>query len=107
MSLRGTPIDDDGFVAVDDIGNSDSPDDRLLCLTNDTNCCGNDQPGGVQGRWVFPDGTSVASNAGSTDVFSRDRGLSVVRLLRYNNPAERGRFRCELLGDTIHVNICE
>ena len=110
LSLRGTPIDDDGFVDVDDIGNRENPDNRLLCLTNDTNCCGNDQSGGAQGGWMFPNGTGVPSRNRQSDnphFFSRDRGPSVVRLLRFNNPLERGRFSCELLEDTIYVNICE
>ena len=111
MSLRGTPIDDDGFVNAGDI---DSNDDGLLCLTNATDCCtGALSPGtSSEGYWIFPSGTpvdsfSTNSNAGGTDFFFRNRGQSVVRLSRFNSPSERGRFRCELLGDTIYVNICE
>ena len=110
LSLRGTPIDEDGFVDVDDIGRSDNPDNRLLCLTNETNCCGNDQPGGAQGNWFFPNGTTISTlsnNIGSVHFFSRNRGQGVIRLHRYNNPSERGRFRCGVLGDTTYVNICE
>ena len=93
---------------VDDIGSSDNPDDRLLCLTNATDCCTGNQ-GTVSGAWFFPNGTvlpTVAGLDGGTG-FGRDRGQSVSRLYRQNNPTERGRFRCELLGDTIYVNICE
>ena len=106
MSLRGTPINNDSFVSAGDIG---AGNDALLCLTNNTNCC-------VQpmefGNWIFPNETLVDSftdNGGSVDndFFSRSRGESVVRLNRYNNPSERGLFRCVLLGDTIYVNICE
>ena len=109
MSLKGTPIDDDGFVTASDIGVSN---DGLLCLTDETNCCGNSEPGPVIGDWYFPNGTRVDdfnNNGGSinNDFFSRNRGPSVVRLHRFNSPSERGRFRCELLGDTIYVNICE
>ena len=113
LSLRGTPIDDNGFVNVHHIGNS-NPDDRLLCLTNDTNCCSSTQTGGAAlGGWNFPNGTAVGGRPGNDIVinngnfFSRDRGQNVVRLLRHKNPSERGHFSCVLLGDTIYVNICE
>ena len=106
LSLRGTPIDDDGFVNAGDIGNNN---DALLCLTNATDCCAGSNR---MGDWYFPNGTVVGSfsdNGGNinNDFFSRNRDTSVVRLNRYNNPSERGRFSCELLGDTIYVNICE
>ena len=108
MSLRGTPIDDDGFVNVSDIGNNNDVD-ALLCLTNATNCCAGSNR---MGEWHLPNGTVVGSfgdNGGNinNDFFSKNRGQSVVRLNRYNNPSERGRFSCELLGDTIYFNICE
>ena len=109
LSLRGTPIDNDSFVDVDDIGNRDNPDNRLLCHTNETNCCGGSDPGSATGIWRFHDGTAppTAAALGSGTGFGRDRGTSVVRLVRQGNPSERGRFRCELLGNTTYVNICE
>ena len=108
MSLRGTPINNDGFVDANDTG-SDNDVNALLCLTNATDCCGGDNR---TGDWFFSNGSIVGSFTDngrnvSNDFFSRNRGQSVVRLNRYNNPSERGRFRCELLGDTIYVNICE
>ena len=111
MSLRGTPIDGDGFVNAGDIGLNDV---GLFCHTNATNCCtGAQSPGGVaEGEWKFPNGTLVDSNtiniqAGGINYFFRNRGPSVVRLNRRGSPSERGRFSCELLGDTIYINICE
>ena len=103
MSLKETPIDNDSFVDVDDIGEGDT---ALLCHTNDTDCCTNAQTGTdvALGKWFFPGGTNVPSSGSN---FFRNRGQSVVRLNRRNNPSERGRFICELLGDTIYVNICE
>ena len=106
MSLRGTPIDDDGFVNASDIGASN---DGLLCLTNETNCCAGSNR---MGEWYFPNGTVVGTFTDNgdnifNDFFSRNRGQSVVRLSRFNSPSERGRFSCELQGDTIYVNICE
>ena len=110
LSLRGTPIDNDSFVDVDDIGNSDSPlDNRLLCLTNETDCCGN-ADGSPSGGWNFPDGSvvgGVPSGGTVVDVFTRNRGTSVVRLLRHGNPSERGRFRCDIRGAFIYTNICK
>ena len=112
LSLRGTPIDGDGFVNVDDIGNNDNADnaiaDGLLCLTTATDCCSGNQ-GRATGNWFFPNGTALPTivNVRSGTGFGRDRALSAVRLFRFNNPSERGRFRCDLLGDTIYVNICE
>ena len=93
---------------VDDIGSSgiSGPDNRLLCLTNDTDCCTGAQ-GTVSGAWFFPNGTSLPTAAalGGGTGFGRDRGQSVVRLHRFNSPPERGRFSCILLRDTIYVNI--
>ena len=110
LSLRGTPIDNDGFVDVGEIKRNNDVD-ALLCLTNATDCCRHQGARGTA-NWIFPNGTIVDSfsdNGGSihNDFFSRNRDQSVVRLNRYNNPSERGRFCCELLGSTIYVNICE
>ena len=106
LSIQGTAIDNDSFVDLDDIGSSEGF--RLLCLTNDTNCCSGAQ-GMVSGAWFFPDGTALPTvpSLGINTGFARDRAQSVVRLYRINTPPERGRFRCDLLGDTIYVNICE
>ena len=92
---------------VDDIGNSDAT--ALLCHTNDTNCCGHGDPGPNVGVWLFPNGTAppTVSALSSGTGFSRDRGTMVVRLRRQNNPPERGRFSCDLLGSTVYANICE
>ena len=109
MSLRGTPINNDSFVSPSDLGGLAMDNDSLLCLTNATDCCGGDNR---TGDWFFPNGTLVGSftdNGGdiSKDFFARNRDQSVVRLYRRNGPSERGRFRCELLNNTIYVNICE
>lgn len=116
LSLRGTPIDNDGFVDVDDIGTNHNHD-ALLCLTSNTYCCGPSDPGPTVGDWYFPSGARVESvsnnlNSGRTDFYFRNRGQSVVRLNRNNHPSEKGRFRCNLIdidGDSldIYVNICE
>ena len=113
LSLRGMPINGDGFVDVEDIGEDDTPDNHLLCLTNDTNCCGDSDPGGAKGNWFFPDRTSLRapiasfSDSNGSNFFYTKRGTRVIRLQRHNNPSERGRFRCVLYGSTIYANICE
>ena len=96
-------------MIASDVGNNN--DNALLCRTNETDCCGGENR---TGEWYLPNGTVVGSfgdNGGNikNDFFSRNRGQSVVRLNQYNSPSERGRFSCELLGDTIYVNIisCE
>ena len=114
MSLRSTPIDDDGFVDINDIGTNVDIDgnNALLCLTNNTNCCrraDGTATAGI-GEWHFPTergNVGIQGEPGRTDFYYRSRGRSVVRLNREGNPSERGRFRCELLGSTIHANICE
>ena len=111
LSLKGTPIDDDGFVDATDI---EGGNNALLCHTNATDCCtGALSPGGVaEGDWKFPSGTAVGSfstnnNAGGTNFFFRNRDQSVVRLNRQDSPSERGRFHCSLRNSLIYVNICE
>ena len=115
MSLRGTAIDNDSFVSVNDIGGNDP--EALLCHTNNTNCCGAAQ--GLHGDWYFPGGIRVGSltenNAASrfNNIFIRSRDLGVVHLRRYGSPLKSlGRFYCEVINannvnQTIYVNICE
>ena len=100
------PLDNDSIVNVGSIGSGQGF--RVLCLTNATDCC-SDAQGNATGTWRFPNGTNLpffADVRGVTN-FSRSRGQSVVHLHRFLGPPERGRFRCDLLGDTIYVNICE
>ena len=114
MSIRGTPIDDNGFVDVRDIDGFRN-DNGLLCLTNNTDCCGNSQ--GLNGDWYFPSGTRVGSfsdngGASGNNHFFRNRGQSVVRLNQRGQTSERGKFSCELINgdgvnETIVVNIRE
>ena len=56
LSLRGTPIDGDSFVDVDDIGThvdavSPAGNNALLCLTGNTACCAGEN---LNGDWYFP-----------------------------------------------------
>lgn len=121
LSLRGTPIPNNGYVDVNDIGAGGDTGindiEGLLCLTNKIDCCADGQVVGGEtlGHWIFPNGTIVGSrrsniDAGRTDYFYRNRFQSVVRLLRVGNPSERGRYRCEVpnaddVNQTVYVNI--
>ena len=115
------PNDIDGYVLVTDIGTDAN---GLYCSTDRSDCCrGSYAPDGVaQGHWYRPDGTQVGNFAQeiqfSSDptefenFFSRNRGTGIVRLNRYGNPPERGRFRCEVPNQdgvmvTMYVNIGE
>ena len=120
LSLRGTPIDGDGFVDVDDIGThvdavSPAGNNALLCLTGNTACCADNN---LNGDWYFPNGTrlgGIKENrvvGRTTNIFARSRDQREVRLSRFQRPSERGRFHCELIdingvNQTISVNICE
>ena len=119
LSLGGMTIPNDGEIVFSDIGRDGNIDGRsLLCHTDRSGCCrGADASDGVaQGHWYRPDGTQIGSytqeNNGTGNFFSRDRLTGVVRLNRFGNPPERGRFRCEVPNAagvivTVYVNIGE
>ena len=113
LSLRGAAIANDSYIDVDDIGGGN--EDALLCQTNKIDCChGNNA---AISNWYFPSGFRVESigyyiDMGHTSYFTRNRGNSVVRLLRSGAPTERGRFHCVVPNandemQTIYVNIGE
>ena len=117
LSLNGETIPNDGYVLASAIGTRSS---SLRCNTNRSGCCrASDASDRVaQGHWYLPDGTRVESfsqevaSDRTRNFFSRDRLTGVVRLHRYGDPSERGRFRCEVPsadGDmvTMYVNIGE
>ena len=117
LSLNGETIPNDGYVLVTDIGVGVS---GLYCNTDRSGCCrGSDAPDGVaQGHWYLSDGTQAGSytqeiaNDPTGNFFTRDRLTGVVRLNRYGNPPERGRFHCEVPNAagvmvTMYVNIGE
>ena len=93
---------------------------RDSCNTDRNDCCrGSDNPNGVaQGHWYDPQGNEVGSftveikeDLGQ-NFFARNRDHGIVRLYRFRNPSERGRFRCEIPNasgnnETLYVNIGE
>ena len=105
LSLSGTAIAYNSYVAVDDIGEGDA---ALLCHTDKTPCCG---PPNRAGEWYYPGGYYVGIQGGSSDEFYRNRGTQVVRLNRRQGTfTERGLFRCEVpdarnIVRFIYVNI--
>ena len=101
----------DSFVDIDDIPDvtvefnfSTATANGLMCITDLMECCNAGYQNLPQslGEWYYPNGSLVVFG-GEGSAFRRNRGQSVVRLLRMNNPTERGRFRCEL-PDNQHVN---
>lgn len=120
LSLRGTPLGNNSYVDVNDIGEGGiggaSDAEGLLCFTNKQDCCAVSQVGGdTLGQWFFPNGSMVESRSnniagGHTEYFFRNRFQSVVRLLRVGQPDERGLFRCEVpnafnINQTLYVNV--
>ena len=116
FSLRGTTYQNNSLVALEDIGVGDN---ALLCVTNNTACCGRPQvPGGdILGDWFYPNGTRVPNSLisigpiGSRYIryrqvtmweFYRNRGQSVVRLHRRRGGVP-GIYRC-VIPDTAGVN---
>ena len=117
LQLDGVRLPNNSLVDIDDI-----PDENivgsdtvaianaLMCMTDLVECCNaaqRDVPGSL-GEWYYPDGSLVKYRG----TFRRNRGRSVVRLWRNNNPMERGRFYCELpdaqtVNQTNYVNICK
>ena len=85
-------------MTLEDIGEGD---DALLCVTDQTACCGRAQSlgRGVLGDWYYPNGTGVANSfIVPPDLqweFYRNRGQSVVRLNRRRGGVA-GIYHCEI-----------
>ena len=117
LSLNGETIPSDGYVLASAIGIQSS---SLYCNTDRRDCCraSSASDGVARGHWYRPNGTQIGSLMQQSAIyptrkfFSRDRIRGAVRLNRFGNPSERGRFRCEApnaAGDnvTVYVNIGE
>ena len=109
LSLNGTAIANNGYVAVDDIGEGDAA--ALLCHTDKVDCCTDMMRQTRAGEWYFPNGTRVGTFGGFQDEFYRNRGTQVVRLNRRQGTfTERGLFRCEVpdsdnVTQSVYINI--
>ena len=78
-------------MSLDDIGEEA---DALTCLTNNFECCGeNDR---VTGKWYFPNSSPVPLASQEHNVYIT-RGPSLVRLHhRRNFMVSAGLFHCEI-----------
>ena len=79
LSLNGTVIPNNGYVAISDIGSTD--DAALLCITNRLGTPS-------RGNWFPPHGTRVDGT--SVPGVTRNRGPMVVRLRRTTGTAPGG-----------------
>ena len=98
FSLRGTTYQNNSLVTLEDIGDSDTL--ALLCMTDLAACCrrpytGTNGP--LLGDWFFPNETGVPNSdidgQGLMWDFYRNRGLSVVRMIRRRGGVD-GIYRC-------------
>ena len=94
-------------MTLEDIGEDG---DALLCMTDNTACCGRAQVpgGGILGDWYYPNGTGIA-NSGDPDDFYRNRGPSVVRLNRRRGGVN-GVYHCMIpdtrgVDQTIYIGV--
>ena len=105
--LNGAVIPNNGFVLLDNIGESSN---SLCCLTDNRMCCAHSQSPNMDilGDWYYPNGTGVA-NVGVMWGFYRNRGQSVVRLNRRRGGVT-GIYRCEIpdvtgLNQTMFIGV--
>ena len=112
FALNSTIYQNNSLVALEDIGEDG---DALLCMTDNTMCCGRDQvPGrGILGDWFYPNGTRVPNRLVYfyRDIwdFYRNRGQSVVRLNRRRGGVN-GIYHCEIpdtagVYQTIYIGV--
>ena len=101
FSLRNTTYQNNSLVNLEDIG--EGLDAALLCVTDNTACCGRAQVpgGGVLGNWYYPNGTGVV-NMGDVWEFYRLRDQSVVYMNRRRGGLD-GIYRC-VIPDTTGVD---
>ena len=110
FTLNGTTYQNNSVVTLEDIGEHD---DALLCITDNTACCGRTQSPGavVLGNWYYPNGTGVANSiVAARDIqwefivwdFYRNRGPSVVRMNRRRGGVN-GIYGC-VIPDTAGVD---
>ena len=120
FALNGTIYQNNSLVALEDIGEDG---DALLCVTNNTMCCGRAQVphGRILGEWFYPNGTKVPNRLINILYhsrlvndryfidrqviiweFYRNRGQSVVRLHRRRGGVP-GIYHC-VIPDTAGVN---
>ena len=95
LSLGATPLANNSFVVITDIGDHRNGTSPLICTTTFRPCC--QYLFNRHGDWYSPDGTVVANAASGWD-FYRGRGDNgTVHLNRRNNAlSPLGTYYCEL-----------
>ena len=76
-----------GYIRVDQ-------NDSVHCVTNNTDCCENNQEAG----WYYPNGTQLSTNESGVAFYST-KGQGEVRLNRkpgQGSPEDAGIYHCEL-----------
>ena len=92
VTFLGTEIPDHavirlGYINVDD-------NQYVHCVTNNTDCCTNNQEAG----WYYPNGTQLPTNESGVAFYST-KGQGEVRLNRkvgQGSPEDAGIYHCEL-----------
>ena len=101
LSFNGTTLPNNSYITVDMIGTQHN--NALICHTNHDECCHQRQTVGDYslGEWRYPNGSIVhyidiwrMQDHGPTYV--RNRNHSIVRLMRFKEPKERGQFCCRI-----------
>ena len=111
LSLKGVVRPNNTVIMIDEIGETDTSEsppansnNGLQCVTDRTPCCR--FQGGLQGEWLFPNGSSVPSQSAAT-TFYRNRGRDdgTVNLNRLSNDVmmPTGRYCC-VVPDATGVN---
>ena len=95
FSLGATPLANNSFVVITDIGDAADGTSPLICTTTFRPCCAT--PPNRHGEWYYPSGDSVRYSAAGQD-FYRGRGDDgTVCLNRRNNAlSPLGTYYCEL-----------
>ena len=118
IDLRGVPLFNNSYVAVNSIG--EEKNTSLQCLTHvDPGiCCGFGSESSTINGWFLPNETMIPTNL-STGGYHSNRGHNVIHLYRdssvSNTGVATGRFYCQIpSGDiqtlriqTYCINICK
>ena len=101
FELGGITYPNNTIVLLEDIGEGDN---ALLCVSNNTDCCGDSSS--FRGEFLYPNGTVVPVHSADHSSY-RNRGPGFVRLNQRANAVnpQLGRYHCEILDDTDSVQL--
>ena len=111
LSFSGqTPLANNSYVDLSQVGNVLSGSDSVQCITDLATCCSGSQ-GSHRGDWYFPDRTKLRFSDDGGDIYEV-RGDQRVDLRRRNNAdSPTGIYRCDIAtnadsdGDTVYVGL--